>query len=196
MDKKEFIDRVVLDWMKNDLLRMKSLVSSVYQNGNINFPLALCVVAYMECLGQYLLGDTEATFIESISEYINICFINPKEYNALIIKDLIRNSLAHSYLPYCAISRNGKHPAIYKGETYPIVLDAETLANDFINSLDNFISNLEEEKYEKITIKRSNEIDKFMEKYKDFISGLNKQPGNDYQATPSSGPSGPYGPIN
>lgn len=195
MNKEEFIREIVLGWMKKDLLRMKSIIPSKEKVGNINFPLALCVISYMESLGSYLLGEDESEFKIKIDKYINTCFKNPNEYDVLVIRDLVRNKLVHEYFPFCAISRNGKHPAIHKGETYPVVLDAETLANDFIDSLDNFIVNLEGEKYEKIRAKQFQEINRVMEKYKDYIAKLSKQPNNDSEVTPSSGPSGPSGPI-
>lgn len=194
MNKNDFINTVVLDWMKNDLLRMKSLQSSSSEKGNINFPLASCVLSYMDSLGGYLFG-TRKGFEANVEKYINTCFENPGEYNATVLKDLMRNGLIHAYLPGGAISRNGKRPVIYKGRTYKLVLDAETLVNDFIDSLKNFVIKLETEKYEMRSKEEIENMNKFMEKHKDFIAKLERQ-DNDDLATPSSGPSGPSGPIN
>lgn len=196
MNKTDFTNSVVLGWMKNDLIRMRDRIRpDSSEVGNINFPLALCVLSYMEYLGGFLLG-TDKKFTENVQEYINLCFEDPEEYPVEILRDLIRNGLAHDYFPRGAISRNGKHPAIYKGKTYYLVLDAETLVNDFVDSLDTFIEKLENEKYAKRIKEVLNKNDKFKERYKDFIEDLGSQPDDGYQATPSSGASGYSGLIN
>lgn len=196
MNKNDFINDVVLGWIKSDLIRMRDNIRPISSEaGNINFPLALCVLSYMEYLGGFLHG-TDKKFTENVKEYINLCFKNPEEYPVEILRDLIRNGLAHDYFPRGAISRNGKHPAIYKGRTYYLVLDAETLVNDFIDSLDTFISKLEDEKYEMRMKEVLIKIDEFKELYKDYIEDLGNQPGDDDQATPSSGASGYPGPVN
>lgn len=185
-----------MGWMKSDLIRMRdSIRPDSSKAGNINFPLALCVLSYLEYLGGFLLG-AENDFLINVKEYINTCFRNPKEYPPEILRDLIRNGLAHDYFPRGAISRNGKHPAIYKGRTYELVLDAETLVNDFIDSLPTFINKLNDEKYEmrmKIALKQ---VEIFKQIHKDYIDDLGGQPNDNDQATPSSGPSGYPGPVN
>ncbi|MDO8657506.1 MAG: hypothetical protein Q7K55_02100 [Candidatus Levybacteria bacterium] len=56
MDKIRFIDEVVLGWMKSDLTRMRDSIRPISSEpGNINFPLALCVLSYIEYLGGFLL---------------------------------------------------------------------------------------------------------------------------------------------
>jgi len=196
MDKGEFTNSVVLGWMKADLTRMRDHIRpESAEVGNINFPLALCVTSYMEYLGGFLLGIDKG-FTDNVREYISSCFRNPDEYPVEVLRDLIRNGLAHDYFPRGGISRNGKHPAIYKGRTYYLVLDAETLVNDFIDSLSIFINKLEDEKYELRMKETFNKIDDFKERYKDYIDNLEGQPDDNDQATPSSGPSGPSGPIN
>lgn len=145
MNKDDFISDVVLGGMKNDLIRMRGGIRpDSSEVGNMYFPLALCVLSYMECLGGFLFGE-DNRFAINVEEYIKVCFKNPTEYPVAILKDLIRNGLAHEYFPRGAISRNGKHPAIYKGRTFSLVLDVETLVNDFIESLDVFIDKLEDD---------------------------------------------------
>ena len=189
MIKTDFINNVVLGEMKVDLTRMRDCIRpDSSKKGNINFPLALCVLSYMEYLGGFLIGNDKG-FKSNVEEYINTCFEYPKEYCIVILRDLIRNGLAHEYFPRGAISRNGKHPAIYKGRTFNMVLDAETLVNDFIYSLEVFIRKLETDKYEVRMEETLKKISKFKNNYKDFIKKLENQPGDDDLATPSSGPS-------
>jgi len=122
--------------------------------GNINFPLALCVLAYMEYLGSFLLGHN-ANFSQSVSEYISKCFTNPSEYPVEILRDIFRNGLTHEYFARGGISRDGGRPAVYK-EVEGVVLDAETLVNDFLESLEGFKEQLEDSKY----ISRVNKAEK------------------------------------
>lgn len=196
MDKRRFINEVVLGWMKSDLIRMRDNIRPISSEaGNINFPLALCVLSYMEYLGGFLLGS-DVDYLTNVTEYINTCFSNTEEYPPQILRDLIRNGLTHDYFPRGAISRNGKHPAIYKGRTYDLVLDAETLVNDFIDSLPAFIDKLDDNKYEKRMKIAMDNMEKFKQRHKDYIDELPGQPNDDDQATPSSGPSGYPGPVN
>ena len=188
MDKNDFINKVVLGWMKNDLLRMISIRPSESEIGNINFPLALCVLSYIEYLGGFLFG-TDKKFLKNVKKYIDECFINPDEYYPIeVLKDLVRNGLAHEYFPRGAISRNGKHPAIYKGKSFELVLDAETLVNDFIDSLENFVKKLEDEKYEARMKEAIDNINEFKDEHKDFLSKLTGQPDDEGDSvTPSNG---------
>lgn len=196
MKKIDFINNVVLGWMKSDLIRMRDTIRpDKSEVGNINFPLALCVLSYMEYLGGFLHG-TDKKFTRNVQEYINLCFKNPEEYPIEILRDLIRNGLAHDYLPRGAISRNGKYPAIYRGKTYYLVLDAETLVNDFIDSLDTFVNKLNDDKYNIHMTKILTKVHKFKKKYKNFIDNLRGQPGDNDEVTPSSGASGYSRPIN
>lgn len=196
MDKARFINEVVLGWMKSDLVRMRDNIRPISSEaGNINFPLSLCVLSYMEYLGGFLLGN-DIDYLTNVTEYINICFSNKEEYPPQILRDLIRNGLAHDYFPRGAISRNGKHPAIYKGRTYDLVLDAETLVNDFINSLPTFINKLDDKKYGTRMKIAMDKMEVFKQRHKDYIDELPGQPNDDDQATPSSGPSGYPGPVN
>lgn len=195
MSKEDFIKNIVIGWMKNDLIRMTENIKPTESvGGNINFPLALCTLSYMECLGGYLLG-TDLSFEDNVEKYISDCFSNPSEYNVLILKDFVRNGLAHDYLPRCGVSRNGKHPAIYKGKTYDLVLDAETLVTDFIDSLGTFVTTLEEDKYITRVKEASDKMAKLILKNKIYFDKLTEQPDDDIPTTPSSGPSGPAGPT-
>jgi len=190
------MNNVVLGWMKSDLTRMRDRIRpDKSEAGNINFPLALCVLSYMDCLGGFLNGIDKG-IEDNMGKYINECFKDPEEYSAPILTDFFRNGLTHEYFSRGAISRNGKHPAIYKGRTYDLVLDAETLVNDFIDSLNTFIDKLKDEKYEMRMKEMLDKIGEFKEQYKDFIEDLGSQPEDNDQATPSSGPSGYSGPVN
>lgn len=53
----DFMDGVVFGWIKHDVERMRDEIKvHPGKAGNINFPLALCLLAYMEYLGGFLLG--------------------------------------------------------------------------------------------------------------------------------------------
>jgi len=191
MDKTRFVNEVVLGWMKCDLIRMRDSIRPISSEvGNINFPLALCVLSYMEYLGGFLLGK-DVSYITNVNEYINTCFSNTEEYPPQILNDLIRNGLTHDYFPRGAISRNGKHPAIYKGRTYELVLDAETLVNDFIDSLPIFISKLDDKRYETRMKMAMDRIEALKQRHKGYIDELPCQPDDNGQTTPSRGYPGP-----
>lgn len=146
MDKQTFLDTVVFGYIKKDLENMRNKIRpQPAAIGNINFPLVLCVLAYMEYLGSFLLGRY-ASFSQSVQEYISRCFTNPDKYPVEILRDIFRNGLAHEYFARGGISRDGGRPAVYK-EVGGVVLDAETLVNDFLKSLDKFKQELEDNKY-------------------------------------------------
>lgn len=155
MDKQTFLDKVVFGYIKRDLENMRDKIRPEPNAvGNINFPIALCVLAYMEYLGSFLLGRY-AHFCPSVHEYISRCFSRPDEYPAEILRDIFRNGLAHEYFARGGISRDGGRPAVYK-EVDSAVLDAETLVNDFLESLNKFKQELENDKY----IRRVNQVEK------------------------------------
>lgn len=146
MDKNQFLNEIVFGWIKSDLERMKNEVPvRPGQPGNINFFLALCVLVSMEHLGGFLLGEDKK--FENVKKYINKCFSNPGDYPIEILKDIYRNGLAHEFFPRGAVSRANERPPIFVDNKIGIVLDAETLANDFLNSLDKFKTELDETKY-------------------------------------------------
>ncbi len=187
MKKTDFLNTVVFGWMKSDLERMiTNIRPDKTEVGNINFPLALCTLSYMEYLGGFLLGKDDG-FFGNVDSYTSECFPNVGEYPTIILKDLIRNGLSHDYFPRGAISRNGWHPAINKGKTFDIVLDAETLVIDFITSLDVFKEKLEDEKYEKRMQETLEKIAKFKKTHKSYIDNLELHPNDDENATPSAG---------
>lgn len=187
MDKNRFISEVVLGWMKHDLLRMiKAIPPSSNEVGNIYFPLALCVLCYMESLGGFLIGKDEG-FMKNVNRYLKDCFANSEEYPVYILNDLIRNGLAHDYFPRGAVSRNGKHPAIYKGLTYDVVLDVETLVSDFIDSLDLFAEKLTDNAYQLRTNEARFKVEELHNKHSVFIQKLKHQPNDDNCVMPSRG---------
>jgi len=180
MRKTDFINNIVLDSIKSDLIRMKDSVrSDPSKKGNNNFSLAVCVISYMEYLGGFLLG-IDKKFKDNVKKYISTCFKYPEEYPIAILREFFRNGLACEYLLQGGvISRNGKRPAIYKDKVFNIVIDAETLANDFIDSLEIFINKLKTSKYEKRMKIALLEINEFENKYNDFINKLGNQPSDD-----------------
>ncbi|HAJ95259.1 MAG TPA: hypothetical protein DCP02_03400 [Actinobacteria bacterium] len=176
MKKTDFINNIVLGCIRRDLIRMKdSIRPDSSKKGNNNYSLALCVISYMEYLGGFLLG-ADKKFKENVGKYISTCFKYPEEYPIKILREFFRNGLACEYfLQGGAISRNGKRPGIYKDREFNIVLDAETLANDFINSLEVFVNKLKTFKYEKRMETALSEINEFENKYDDFINKLENQ---------------------
>ena len=175
MKKTDFINNIVLGCIRSDLIRTKdSIRPDPSKKGNNNFSLALCVISYMEYLGGFLLG-ADKKFKDNVGKYISTCFEYPEEYSIAILREFFRNGLACEYfLQGGAISRNGKRPAIYKDKVFNIVLDAETLVDDFIDSLEVFINKLKTFKYEKRMKIAFSEINGFDNKYDDFINKLEK----------------------
>ena len=171
IDKKDFINKVVFGYIKKDLENMRDKIrpepSAV---GNINFPLALCVLAYMEYLGSFLLGK-DSGFSKNVSGYISKCFSNHKDYPVGILRDIFRNGLAHEYFARGGISRDGERPPMYK-EVFGPVLDAETLVNDFLNSLDKFRDTLDDSNYNKRIQAAEKSISKKIEENKNLIESL------------------------
>ncbi|HCE31382.1 MAG: hypothetical protein UT54_C0067G0021 [Candidatus Daviesbacteria bacterium GW2011_GWB1_39_5] len=171
MDRQTFLGTVVFGYIKKDLENMRDRIRpQPAAIGNINFPLALCVLAYMEYLGSFLLGRY-TSFAQSVQEYISKCFTNPSDYPVEILRDIFRNGLAHEYFARGGISRDGGKPAVYK-EVEGAVLDAETLVNDFLESLDKFKQELEDDKYTQRVNQAENSIGNKNSRYKDLIDQL------------------------
>lgn len=148
MKQKDFLSNIVFGWIKHDLENMKNEIPPHSKEvGNIHFPLTICVLSYMEYLGSFLKGE-EGNFTENVRLYIDECFHNSGEYQIDILRDLFRNGLSHEYFARGAISRDGEHPAMYKDKTFGVILDAETLVDDFLSSLDVFKDRLDKTKYE------------------------------------------------
>jgi len=164
---------IALNWIKHDLERMMNEIPPLAgQAGNINFPLALCVLSYMEFLGSFLLGK-KGGFTQNVSKYIKECFINhQKEYPINILRDIYRNGLSHEYFSRGAISREGEHPAVYRDKNIGLVLDAQSLAEDFLKSLDKFITELDPQEYQKRIDEIKETIINFQERHKRLINNL------------------------
>lgn len=147
MTKLEFLDRIVDGWIRRDLERMMSgIPANDGEIGNINLPLALCTLSYMEFLGGYLIGRYRS-FATSAKKYIKQCFSNPSEYNVALLMDIYRNGLSHEYFARSGISRENERPALYLSKEGQVVLDVETLTKDFIKSLQVFRTELSDENY-------------------------------------------------
>ena len=167
MKKNDFINDIVLGTIKSDLVRMKDSISPDKQGSN-NYSLALCIVSYMEYLGGFLLGS-DKKFKDNVEKYISTCFKSSGEYPIYILREFFRNGFASEYfLKGGAISRSSRRPAIYIDKESNIILDAETLANDFIESLEVFINKLKTSKYEKRMEIALSRINGFENKYSDF----------------------------
>jgi hypothetical protein len=175
LTREEFLTDFVDNWIKEDVLRMVGVIKAMPGTvGNINFPLGLSVLAYMDFLGGFLRGaDRDIT--ANIAEYLT-CFDNSAEYKAGILADLFRNGLSHDYFARGGISRDGKRPPLYKTPEGQVILDIETLANDFIVSLPKFSAVLTDEQYlKRIGLLEANYHQK-MEALKEEINTLPIQP--------------------
>jgi hypothetical protein len=176
MSKEQFLDEVVFGWIKKDLEKLLSIPSEESGIGNINFPIAFLSLSYMINLGDFLIGE-ESRFEKSIEQYLK-CFRHPEEYNNQILATLFRNGLAHGYFPRGSINRSGKRPALYKeeGDNRPI-LDAETLARDFIESLDFFKKSLKDQNFENRKKQLFNEIESKISNIQNQIDRLPQREG-------------------
>jgi hypothetical protein len=188
MDKIQFISETVLGWIKQDLTRMLTLRPLNAGMGNINFPLALCTLCYMDYLGSFLLGKDKNDYTKHISAYVSKCFINNSEYPVEIMGDIFRHGLAHDYFPRGAVSRNEYHPAVYKGKTYDVVLDAESLTKDFLSSLDVFAEELKDENFNSRMQEALDTIENKKKKYRNIIQSLPSEPSAYDEPKPSEGP--------
>lgn len=174
MDKNKFLNEIVFGWIKRDFERMMTEIPvRPGQPGNINFFLALCVMVSMEHLGGFLLGEDRK--FENVKEYVDKCFSNPREYPIEILKDIYRNGLAHEFFPRGAVSRANERPPVFVDDKIGIVLDAETLANDFLNSLDKFKDELDETKYNQRMQEIRQKIEDQLTRHKSIIDGLPKK---------------------
>ncbi len=174
MNKDEFLNKYVFGWIKRDFERMMTGVRvHPGQPGNIDFFLALCVIVSMEFLGGFLLGEDRK--FGNVKEYIDKCFSNPREYPIKILKDIYRNGLAHEFFPRGAVSRTNERPPLFVDDKIGIVLDAETLANDFLNSLDKFKDELDETKYNQRMQEIRQKVEDQLTKHRSIIDGLPKK---------------------
>jgi len=197
MDLNIFLDKIVFGWIKNDLERMTTAIPARSSEvGNINFPLALCVLSYMEYLGGFLLGKDRG-FAENTGTYITQCFERPSEYPIEILRDIFRNGLAHEYFARGAISREGNRPAIYKEPMIGAILDVDTLVNDFLRSLEQFKTKITESNYQKRMDSAMKKIEQMKGSYSALIDGLpvRSYAGVSTTTSRASGASGYTGPI-
>jgi len=171
MDKNTFLERVVFGWIKKDFERMLTIRPIDGGDGNINFPLALCALVDIEYLGGFLLGS-DCGFDKNTGEYIRKCFKRPNEYKIEILRDIFRNGLAHEYFARAGVSRDGGIPALFIDKNNRVILDAETLVNDFLESLKKFKEELSEEKYMKRMIEAEETIKQKMTEHKELIGIL------------------------
>lgn len=151
MTKEEFIQQTVNGWIKKDLERMlQEIPAKSGEMGNINFPLALCTLAYMDSLGSFILGRS-CTYEANICAYITNCFSHPNDYDPKVLRLLFRNGLVHEYFPLSPISRAGQRPPLFRtivDGSEMVVLDAETLAQDFLESLPIFEQTLTDKAFQ------------------------------------------------
>lgn len=149
MNKSDFLNIVVFGYIQKDLENIKSKIPPVRgEVGNANFPIALCILAYMEYLGGFLLGKNMG-FKRNVEEYINRCFSFSSEYNSVMLRDLFRNGLAHEYFARGGISRDGNRPPVYRNYEGKAILDTQTLLDDFLISLSTFKDVLNEESFQR-----------------------------------------------
>jgi len=174
MDINAFLEKIVFGWIKNDLERMtKEIPARNGAVGNINFPLSLCVLAYMEYLGGFLLGR-KGDFTHNVEEYLERCFQKSEEYPIDILRDIFRNGLAHEYFARGAISRNGLRPPVYKHKEAGAILDVETLIEDFLSSLEKFKMELSKENFDERMRLAKDEIERMRDKHKQIIDSLSE----------------------
>ncbi len=180
MDKMEFFNKIIDGWIKKDVERMLSDIPAADGIiGNINFPLALCILSYINALGCFLIGADPNNTEISIRIFIEKCFgVHTNEYNPKILSFLFRHGLSHSYFPRGGISRNNTRPPLYKeqinGEEIPI-LDTETFARDFLESLDIFKNVLDDNKYILRTDQIKKEIKENCIRHRSIINALPKR---------------------
>lgn len=192
MDLNDFLNRIVFGWIKNDLERMTTEISDFRREaGNINLPLALCIMAYLEYLGGFLRGR-DGGFTPNARIYIQECFNNPGDYPIELLRDLFRNGLAHEYFARGAISRDGNRPPLYRRFDNEVILDIETMVADFLQSLDRFREKLTPDNFQRRLIEAERSINDMKDRHRDLISSL-PQPSS--TTTRTSGASGYPGPI-
>lgn len=171
MDLDQFQNQVVFGWIKKDIERITTeLPARSGEMGNVNFPLALCVLEYLQYLGSFLLGkDCGAT--QNMKAYISKCLPNSAEYSEDLLADIFRNGLAHDYFARGGVSRDGLRPAVYSATIGPI-LDIETLVQDFLNSLPKFRTELSEKNFNERMSQVLTTISTLQTKHKAIIDKL------------------------
>lgn len=148
MNREDFLEQIVFGWMKKDLENISKVRLTIPGAGNANFPLAMITVIYIDYLGGYLLGTDKGGLEANIREYLT-CFQNPSDYPPELLNDLFRNGLGHDYFARGGICRNNMRPPMVNAPGIGVVLDADSLLDDFIESLETFKMKLTEENFEK-----------------------------------------------
>lgn len=144
-------------WMRGDIEEMKK--------HNINFPLALSILAYMEFLGSIFTGDPLSDR-KNADEYMKECFDDKKEnYPIEVLWDVFRNGLAHEYFARGGVANGNARPAIQIGPDGLKVLYSKTLADDFLESLKVFEKKVSQEKLDIRLAKMIQKIDELTKKH-------------------------------
>ncbi len=183
MTKDNFIDQIVFGWMKSDLENISRIRTAMPGEGNANLPLAMVTVMYMDHLGGYLLGTEKRGIEVNINEYLS-CFKNPSDYRPELLCDLFRNGLGHDYFPRGGISRDNMRPPMVYSPGVGVILDVDSLFQDFIDSLDAFKVKLTEEKFEKRFSEAKSDIEKRYADHKSIIDTL-PNPQTNVSVTPA-----------
>lgn len=110
--------------------------------------------------------------MSNVSAYLNNCFKNSGNYHAGILRDIFRNGLAHEYFARGGVARDGINKALYRGYNNEVILDADTLLEDFLASLDVFRDKLQDDMFESRIKLAEQSIKKWEEQYRDEIAKL------------------------
>lgn len=171
MNKLDFLNTVVFGYIQKDLEAIKTLPRKSGEPGNANFPIALCILSYVEYLGGFFTG-LEWDYTKNVSSYTEKCFPNKGGYNVDILEDIFRNGLAHDYFARGGVGRDGIRPALYRGWKKEVILDADTLLDDFLTSLNKFGDELTDEIFNKRIALAEKRITDLNNNFKDQIDKL------------------------
>ncbi len=151
-----FFDEIVNNYMLNDLKRLtKEIVPIPNKGGNCNFPIALYVLCCMEYLG-YLTSihevkeDQPGYSKDRILLYIEVFFDETSSKSIMAHKDkfvdIFRNGLSHEFFAKAAgVSRKGFE--LLTVNSGMLILDADKLAEAFIESTKKLREYIEIDKY-------------------------------------------------
>ena len=155
MTKDDFIKNIVFGYIEKDIQKMIRAEEDSDGYGNLNFPLAYCVISYMESLGSYLNG-VDLKFECNIKKYVHFCMEDYSgRLNCKILGDLVRHGLGHDYFSRIPVSKSDIDEIFYFHNNQ-LTLNSKSLAIKFLASLKNFNSQLEDKMFES----RSEEINK------------------------------------
>lgn len=173
MTKDKFINTIVFGWIKGDLENISKVRTVIPGEGNANFPLAMCTIMYMDLLGSYLLGTAKGGLEANIREYLT-CFKTPTDYPPELLNDLFRNGLGHDYFARGGISRSNMRPPMVNDPKIGVVLDADSLLNDFLDSLTNFKIKLIDSCFNNRFNEAKNDMEERYRKHQSIINLLPK----------------------